>query len=154
MNQPIRKIRDILERKPSKAIQCMVDGLNKQSQRSDFEVIMVTFGLWVRKKGVCFGCAATCTIQEIAGRNLDARSIGELEFRAFALGFEPADLERFEYAIDNLREGVPQTVFSYLGIDYPDELKKHDLPRLNTTDWREGIGQYIAYANELKKSGL
>ena len=51
------------------ALQAMVDGLKRQSKRKGFMVDMVTFGNVSPE--TCYGCAATCTLQEMYGVNFE-----------------------------------------------------------------------------------
>ena len=111
----MRKIKDIIS-KPSQAIRAMVEGLKAQSLRKDFVIEMGTFGSL--QDQLCAGCAATCAIQQIAGKNFTDWRIEKVLSRANFLYFEMGDLDYFEAIIDFIRqaEGL-ECLFHYFGID-------------------------------------
>jgi hypothetical protein len=111
--------------KPSDALQAMVDGLRTQSKRSDFKLMMSTYGSFDEKTGICYGCAATCTIQELAHQNLTIANIKRSEKRANALSFYPLQLMYFESAIDSVRTGTFDELEDYY------ELKRGTLQGLH-----------------------
>lgn len=147
----MREIRDFVKL-PSQIIFAMVNGLESQSQRLDFEVQMHTYGYYSEEENMCFGCAAICAIQEITGINLNKN---DFPGKHLALGFSAADLQLFESTLDDLRsDGYYEGLFSYLGIDLPAKLPVPVLDRLETHNWREKIGAYEAFASELLKMGF
>ena len=78
-------------------ILAMIRGLREPHVK----VNMDTFG--AHDEGVCFGCAATNTICEIAGKTFDAAHIKYLPERAGFIECSTVFLDEFENAIDHLR---------------------------------------------------
>lgn len=169
------KIRDIVT-KPSEALQAMVDGLKEQDEREDFEIDMDVWGM-VRNK-MCFGCAATCAIQKIAGKNLNHdipkeymdKSTGEI--RAVHLHEEILGLETtqeatdFECAINNARKGKLPLLFKFFDIypvDYMTYAKyktltciyddKNNLMSMETNNWRKFIPFVEKKIMQLQEAG-
>ena len=97
------------------ALQAMVDGLERQSKRKGFVVDMKTFG----EDGgeTCFGCAATCALQEMYGVNFDASNVDPRGERARALGERWQRLNRFEYDMDSARCGYLAGLAALCGIN-------------------------------------
>jgi hypothetical protein len=140
-------IAELLQRKPSRAIRAMVEGLRTASQRNDFAVDMTTFGYvggsyfdnlplrieqWERAKAheLCFGCAATCTVFALANKIADdgfcTRPLGSTIGRAsllaerFHAAVSETDVSVFEDALDDFRCGNPVTLFQYMGVTAPE----------------------------------
>ena len=121
-------IRERLNGKVSAAIHTMCQGLRSNSEREDFRVDMTTFGTrsyistrdGVRdyptedEEKICYGCAATCTIQQIAKKQFVDADIYYTNTRAKFLGFEENDLQCFEFAIDDLRKGQLAPLIAYM----------------------------------------
>lgn len=151
-----RLIKNIIH-KPSEALQAMVDGLLKQSQRPDFRIDMST---WGRKSGrkykgqyICYGCAATCAVQEIADKDLSCEVVTALQLRAEALGFNGDDETNFEVAINSARIGDTNPLFGYFGIyNQPHKFNRTGI-FLGTTTWRREIPNILAYIETLKAAG-
>lgn len=137
--------------KPSEALQAMVDGLLEQSERPDFEVNMKVFG--AVQGGICYGCAATCAIQKIAGRNLDIDSIDSSTLRAWTLGFLRDDMLAFESAINMARTGDMGELFIYFGFEDAGYWRFAGF-NLDNSNWREQLPAVRAHINSLKKRGL
>ena len=135
-----------------KALQFMVDGLKRQSERKDFKVAMDTFGHY--SEGTCYGCAATCTIQEIAKKDLNELSLDETESRAQDLKFDLKQLDRFESFIDDARIGNLENLFAFM--------KKNTLHKpsydgrfyLNTNDWESQLPKVEKLIAELKEKNI
>jgi hypothetical protein len=148
--------------KPSSLLFAMIKGLEKQSKRKDFQVDMGTFGVARHRRGkpICFGCAATCTIQQIAGKNLNHSHIEYPVDRAKVLGFHDEELNRFESYVDSLRRGQNQdyhlSTTEVLEEVYDQSLPEPIIPlkELTNSSWRRGLKAYKAYANQLKKLEL
>jgi hypothetical protein len=90
------------------AIRAMISGIITQIKRDDFSINMESFGGFVpfsTGEDMCYGCAATCTIQEIAHINLTSKDIANVHKRAAALNFNSLQLVSFEQAIDGMRSG-------------------------------------------------
>lgn len=147
-NQSIKKI----VKTPSAALQFMVDGLRKQSKREDFFVSMSTFGS--SDGETCFGCAATCAIQELTGTNLTVKEINGVEERAKALNFDLGELEHFECCINDAREGVLFNLFSFFGLLDKYESNYDDRFFLGSVDWKNQLTAVEKLIKELKEKGL
>lgn len=166
-----------LDGKVWKAIQSMIDGVKRQSARPGFEIQM---SMWGCTDGeICFGCAATSTVQEVCGHDFTPADLNGVnsnceylvgsggatiseEYRGFtkqanALNMCDHDLGEFEFAIDMLRRGHGyyhgdiKTIFRYMGVE--DQYVEPDttLHELSTATWREDMPAYQKYANKLKK---
>lgn len=152
----MKRIIDLVP-KPSDAINAMVSGLLKQSARKDFIIDMTTFG--VTRGNICFGCAATCTLQEISSNNLATNiDISGPLARSITYNLEFHDVCRFEYAIDNLRCGILHPLLSFYNYAHKEldiiavvEENSIVLSRLNNDNWHENISGYKQLANLLKK---
>lgn len=142
-------IKDIVTT-PSAALQAMIDGLAEQSKRPDFEIDMRSFGRsW---GGICFGCAATCAIQKIGGKNLTEKYIRD---RAEFFGFGYGDMEFFEAAIDNSRAFNFTHLFIYYSKEKPDFLLDYNANKCMTTaNWQELIPTFQEIVDRLKSEGL
>jgi hypothetical protein len=145
-----------------KAVDAMIKGLYRQSKRSDFKIDMATFGFYSGTRKKCFGCAATCTIQQIGNVNFKDDQIHE----AFKnLNVSNGDLQRFENAIDTFRTGyamyVPlynmQPLLHYFKLTRKKKLcaeiskKSKHLLKLDTFNWRTRIPEYRKFCKYLKK---
>ena len=104
------------------ALELMCSGLVKQNQRSNFRIGMQTFGSvgvsragGVRKK-ICVGCAATCTLQELMGKNFTTKNISKEYYRANYLNVDRTELADFESAIDCARLGSLENLFDFCGV--------------------------------------
>lgn len=129
----MRKVSDVIS-KPSQALKAMCDGLEKQSQRRDFKVDMKTFG--EVSNGVCFGCAATCTMQELAKVNLVPNTICH---RERALGFDMVDCNTFELVMDSARAGSLIALFAYFNIDHKLNPLPFKMWQLSTENWQQQL---------------
>ena len=164
---------------PSTALQYMVDGLLRQSKRDDFIIDMATFGkidtllfnevaedkaFYVGKK-YCFGCAATCTLQEIANKNIIPNDIAIARNfnRSKYLGFNVEEMLTFESAIDEFRidgslEGLfgffytgPEGSFQLVSLDWLEEI-----PQVSLTDntWEAQLLEVYKIIDILKSKGF
>lgn len=150
--------------KPSDAIKAMWAGLNAQSKRDDFIINMGTFGGQNRFSKQCFGCAATCTIQQISGIDFrpDQDKIETYGHRAKILGFEKVELAQFENCIDEFRWGnLDPLLFFYaertnLLIDMrqiPDAIALPDI-RMTSDDWMNYEAEVMTVIQHLEEKGL
>lgn len=150
--------------KPSQAVDAMIAGLRRQSRRKKFLIDMDTYGAYSVSRSMCFGCAATCALQEIAGKNfVDFFSIRDNALRLKYLGLEEhSDMwyNCFEKAIDELRKGDAERILEYFDVPYslyheilfsPEHL---ELSCLETHNWRERLGGYTRFSKFLKKLNL
>ena len=159
----MKQIKSIIELapKPSDALNAMVRGLLKASRRKTFNIDMSSFG--EIRDGICFGCAATCTIQELSGVAFKPSS-GRLErdTRADLIGYANPladityyDLMNFEHAINSFRCGSPRDLIDYYKIPLPDieQITGHDLYMCDH-NWEEQIPVVRTYIKHLEKMGL
>jgi len=149
----MRKITDIIS-KPSEALQAMVDGLLEQDQRSDFRIDMATFGNYDPERKICFGCAATCTAQKLAGINFTGKEIDNEREREYFLDIKMADYNDFENVIDSVRRGAVSDLFDYFdigtGLQYQFDAKFD----LENDNWKEQIPEVLQVIEDLKKKGF
>ena len=150
--------RELCKGKVSTALQAMIDGLKFQSQRKDFRIDMSTFGdfsdLGNRGNPVCFGCAATCTVQQLSEVNFTDSQINSLEERSRQTIRDSDDLEGFEYAIDSARMGNLISIFNYMGDRDSHEFSDDDRWFLSTDDWQEQLPLVQDFVDMLKLKGL
>ena len=105
----------------SAAIRLMVAGL-REIPNEDFVVRMSTFGVAGTREGsdkrICYGCAATCALQKLAGKRLDPDTVGVNYARSMILGFNNLEMIEFENVIDELRQGlISHRVQSFFGLN-------------------------------------
>ena len=150
--------RELFKDKVSTALQAMIDGLKFQSQRKDFRVDMSTFGdfsdLGNRGNPVCFGCAATCTIQQLSEVNFTDSQINSPGERSRLTIRNLNDLNRFEYAIDYARTGDLIHIFEYMGNLDSHEFSHDKQWVLYTDDWQEQLPLVQDFVEMLKLKGL
>jgi len=150
--------RDLCKGKISTALQAMIDGLKFQSQRKDFRVDMSTFGTFTYFENkvdlVCFGCAATCTVQQLSKVNFTDSQIGSSSGRSRLTIHNSNDLDRFEEAIDYARMGDLFSIFDYMGDCDSHEISDDDRWLLGTADWQEQMPIVQNFVDMLKLKGL
>ena len=149
---------------PSDALQAMVDGLLRNSRRKDFKVDMGTFGR--AADGICFGCAATCAVQEASGKQFvfeELRGIYGLNSRfrnlsigaqAECLGENYVKLATLENAIDGARQGYLRELFRYFGLGDEHRQGYDERFELKTHNWRDQLGAVCDLIEELEAQGL
>lgn len=159
----MRTFYELCEGKMWRAVEAMIVGLETQSKRDDFRIAMSTFGKAYKKYGkpVCFGCAATCAVQQLTGVNIGVDNI-EPKNHADAIGTLAEDTIDFEGAIDGLRTGyidglaeyfkVPSITINHsslyrLSIQYDG---RDYLPILNSQDWEKNLHRYRVLLRYLK----
>ncbi|MGG6263184.1 hypothetical protein ACQ4M3_07880 [Leptolyngbya sp. AN03gr2] len=144
--------KDLCNSKPSIALRQMVKGLLKQTQRPNFHINMMSYGSTADE--ICFGCAATCAVQELKGLDLDSVTIQTLELRAGALNTSCLDQKEFEQAIDAARVGRILELFEYMGV--PDRYNSSYDRRfcLCTRNWRDELEPVEHLIRELEAAGL
>jgi hypothetical protein len=144
---------------PSRALEYMIKGLLKQSKRRDFKIRMSTFGYFDKNDKVCFGCAATCTVQAIAKKNLTAETIF---WQAETLKFKSKELVKFEIVMDCARQGQLEPLFSFFKMEYPEIVSDYLEAEeengvdwyLGSSDWRKLLPNYKRLAAFLKEAGF
>lgn len=125
-------------------IMAMVNGLEKEHVK----VNMDTYGGF--RNGVCYGCAATNAICEIAGVTFDDPQILSTDGRARFISTDYDFIDNFECAINHLRSGYIEDyneMAKYIGIA---EIDSHGmnmaLPELETHNYKENLHHYIRLA--------
>lgn len=144
----MRRIKELAP-KYSDAIRAMIDGLKKQSAREDFVIIMSTYGEF--SDNVCYGCAATCAIQGLSGKNFKGGEIDDEDSRSDYLDVDFDDMIEFELRIDNFRLGydAPLKAFYNLeNIEFPQPNWS-----LTTDNWQEELPKVEKYLKEVIKLG-
>lgn len=157
-----KKIKDLIS-KPSEALEVMVQGLLNQDKREDFKVNMGTF--WddnipqfgdAPKVIICFGCAATCFLQEIAKVNLtyDPAYPKSGIYRHTSMGLDPREADSFEDAIDMARGGELRDLFDLFGV--LDKWRRVFDNRfcLTTPTWKNDLPLVNSLIDDLKSEGL
>ena len=119
---------------PIHALKAMQKGLTKYMEKEGFEIDMESYGSFAITDGkpICFGCAATCTIQEAVGKSFNDDNISSCLFRSYFLKIETSDLFLFEMAINAFREGSYDQIFEYYGLHH----MYYDFINHNITDSR------------------
>ncbi len=148
----MKTFKEMCDNKMSVAVRAMCDGLESQSKRKNFIVDMHYYGLSRGK--ICYGCAATCAAQKIAGVNLTAVTIDESKDRAKKLGVDQLDLDMFEFAIDSFRQGKTGRLKRYFDLPWGDVEVPDQRWNLEDDDWREQLPEVLDYAAELEEAGL
>lgn len=149
---------ELCDGKPSNAVKAMISGLKNQSKRKDFRIDMADFGGY--EEGVCFGCAATCSVQELSGKNFlpNSYSIRGTVNRAAFLNMHFDDLTKFEYSIDSLRNGVLYSLLDYFRVplDLTVQLNSEFgyLWKMNTYNWEKEIPKIQPFLDRLIELGL
>lgn len=158
-----RMIRDIIS-KPSEAVYYMIKGLLRHSKRPDFEVRMKHWYDTNLDRTICYGCAASCAVQEITGVQFKAADYaggmtGQLAYHASCTGMEYKDLSDFERAVDQIRCGNVVPIFMYFDISCPKLVTYNSyagilLPTMNDKNWKRLILTYKTLFDCLRKDGF
>ena len=140
-------LKETFRGKPSDALEYMCDGLLRQDKRKGFKVTMWTYG--GADEQVCFGCAATSTIQEIAGRNLTASNILNRQL----IGFDSRELNEFELVIDAARKGFLRLLFDFCEIT---EVRYREWGNWSMRDhnWKSCIPKVRKAIREMRAKGI
>ena len=142
------------------AVLVMIEGLKRQDKRQGFEVDMRSFGGITDPKHkansgtvLCFGCAATCAIQEYFGVDFDAYNILSVRARAGAVNTNEGVVCEFEDAIENLRADDAYCLSVFCALEEPDcRLVSHHfdcLPILNNDSWRDELPKYESALDDI-----
>lgn len=152
----MKTFKELLDGKPSNAVQAMIDGLRDADNIESFKVDMETYGN--AKNGTCFGCAATATIMKITGVEFTEESILSETKRSFACDMGKDDLNDFEIAIDWLRESTVLPLLKYMNTPNANLLVKKintmELPCLMTNSYRQHLPKYEKLVEYLKSVNL
>ena len=142
------------------AVEAMIKGLHKQDKRGDFYVDMNSYGGAGGKKSsvrklVCYGCAATCAIQEFSGINLNTYNISNRSLRAAAANLTLDSVAQFEYSIDALRIGSVNALSDFCQLDMNDIKHARQifwvLPALSDRYWKRRLPKYEAALYKIKR---
>src|SRR5579872_4855137 len=140
---------------PSAALQAMVDGLRRHGNRIGFQIDMDT---WLKGEGsICFGCAATCTIQKALGKKLsydNGMIQTDLDDRANIYSWDKTDLWMFETAINDARRGYMSSLFNYFHIPTKqlNKINCAGLPYLNNDNWKTELPKIEKFIKKLQKA--
>ena len=148
----MKTILGTIEGKPSNALQAMYDGLLKQDKRIGFVVNFRFFGGVLSDK-VCFGCAATCALQEISQVDLNPGNINLVGERAKAYGFENDETTRFEITMDYARNGNLYLLFGFCGLDCRKSYHFMDGISMLSKNWRKQMPRLKKLIADLKQAG-
>lgn len=136
------RIRDLVK-KPSQVIDAMIHGLQKAADDPEFRFDMLTFG--DVREDICYGCAATCAVQELYGirftpeQYLKTAQTGQKGTYCHIAVLGDSDIPEFEYMIDSLRSGHLADLLRYCLI----------APDLTNARWRALCSRWEAvYLNE------
>lgn len=137
--------------KPSIALQHMVNGLMKQSKRRNFKINMGTYGTSHGK--ICYGCAATCAIQSVAKINFTPNLIDHTDDRAKRTKTEVNELDAFEGAINQARQGDLGDLFHFCNIQMSEANRFNSYFELEGGNWKKELPKVKKTISQLKKSG-
>ena len=141
--------------RPSQALRAMCDGLEEADSRPDFEIDMSTYG--EVRNNICFGCAATCALQELLEEPFTALEINDRYISGrtlYAARLEPG-WDFFEFAIDEARKARLHTLFEFFGVeDRWDSDLERELLCMGTSDWRGGLPAIRRLIDKLEPVGL
>ena len=129
----------------------MVNGLLKQSRRKDFKITMRTYG--ESDGGLCFGCAATCTIQNLSKSTFTANMIGDPLGRAGVAHISFIEFATFETAINRARTGDLRHLFDFCGIETKNTSLLYADFDLQDNNWKKQLPQVKKTIFKLKKAG-
>lgn len=137
-------------------VQAMIDGLNNKWVHID----MTTYGDVV--DDICYGCAATSAVCQIANIKFQPKDIDDIIARSEFLNSSYEFLEEFESAINSLRRGyVEWFAISLMSMNLinNDERKiihncELPLPYLNNENWENKLTEYSKLVEFLKNNNL
>jgi hypothetical protein len=138
--------------RPSQALQAMLDGLYEQYNRHDFRIDMRVYG--AGDGGVCYGCASTCTLQKLAGKDFTTATIDTRDSRAAVLAVDANDLYIFEHAMDHARKGGCGLLFDFFEIPRPITSDLLSFPfYLTSGNWQDQVPSVRRAISLLQESG-
>lgn len=146
----MKTLKELCDGKPSNAIKAMLIGLKKADRRKTFTVDMSVFGE-ITRDGICCGCAATCTIQELTGHKYKPDELGDIVSRAIAMKAYEFDIQSFEGVMDEFRKGDASDLFKYFGVRQPRIWTGWYMDNHN---WRENMPRVRTYLKQLIQLGL
>ena len=139
------------------ATTAMINGLKAQNKREDFTINMGDYGaaFYTEERGkiTCFGCAATCAVQEYFGLNFNSVSISRHDLRADVVGADFNTFIKFERAVDGLRCGHTKYLSDFCALDKTDRQfvcrKVDQLPVLYNSSWEMALPYYRTALDEI-----
>ena len=138
--------------KASELVLAMVEGLENHK----YEVDMDTFGR--TREGVCYGCAATNAIAQLAGKAPRfAFKVPSERTWAKAIKGSEEFIRTLEFAFNNLRFGDLSVFNGYAKLIQVKEIPVaygESLPGLENNNWHEGLPAYRKLAKRLQEAGL
>lgn len=142
--------------KPSQALEAMVDGLLASKDNPNFRAEMDTYGdVHEQADGpLCFGCAATCTLQQLAGARFTPDSIRRIRSRAEVVGVLAFRLGSFEHAMNRARQGKMYALLKFFDHYDPSVTTWDDEFCLETDGWEVQLPAVRAVIKEMKEAGL
>lgn len=149
----MKTFKELCDGKVWRAVEAMITGLEVHSKRKDFIIDMTTYGK-ATGPDICFGCAATCAVQQLCGIDLKPGTFinRKSHWRAATLKVDMSDLEYFEQAINDLRTGYETPLFDYMGVRVPIVLaRKIRLPILTSYNWQHRLQPYRLLLRYLKR---
>ena len=147
-NDEVIDLKETFRGKPSDALEYMCDGLLKQSKRKDFQIAMYSFG--GSDGQMCYGCAATSTIQQIAGRNLTASNVDNRQL----IGFDRDELWVFEKAINYARCGFLDFLFDFCEVTEVGFSRWEELWFMRDDNWKSCIPKVRKAIREMRAEGI
>ena len=140
------------------AVAAMIEGLKQQDQRSDFTIDMSSYGEAFSSEEhgekKCFGCAATCAIQQYFGVNFDIENISNCYVRSIAINVPKHMVASFENAIEYLRNGRVWQLSEICELNIIDheivDREFNGLPELTDHFWKKHIPFYEAALDATK----
>jgi hypothetical protein len=136
-------------------IRVMVKGLEHEWVKVD----MSSYGWTAYRPETCYGCAATNTICELAGKSLTVSNISE-RHKFFGLRSDKSQrlLHSFESLVDDLRTGSDDFYncainngfpnFAPVPADHEMWRELSNLPILHTDTYKERMYLYLAFADK------
>ena len=104
--------------KPSDAIIAMLEGIEASKPNKEFILDFSTFGR--SGQTLCYGCAATCAVQQLSGIRFEVgHQIDNLTQRSELTKIKPIGLRGFELAIDDFRLGKVGLLSQFYAIQLP-----------------------------------
>lgn len=143
----MRTMYELCDGKVWRAVDAMITGLRTHSGREDFKINMMW---WASTDGVlCFGCAATCAVQQLTGINVTKDNVFTVYNHA-EWGDDSRDWRKFASAINCLRQGMLGVIFDYFKKDRR-LIGFRNLPVLHTHNWQTELKHYTTLLIALKE---
>lgn len=151
--------------RPSKALRAMIAGLLAAKDMPTFQINMMTFGTYEKKDGMYYGCAATCTLMQLTGKE---RLVKEayLESKENNINYtktasfisknnnsNESQIWDFENAIDSLRSGDAEYILKFFLLEDP-KTEDREYFCMTSKDWEIEIPIAIALAESWEADGL